>query len=258
MIKAARGLAFAVLLGALGAAGTTVPAQAQDSSPQSRFDPADTAAIEAIVRDYLLANPEVLIEAIQVFDARQKLAAQEQQRLAVAARQNDLAADPDSPVLGNPEGDVLIVEFFDYRCPYCKRVADDLRETVREDGNIRLVMKEFPILGPESVYAARAALAAHKQGKYEDFHFALMEDKGQLSEESVLAVADSVGLDVKQLRRDMLGSDVDTALRKTFDLAEALDIGGTPAFVIGDEIYPGALSIEALREAVAQVRAESS
>lgn len=255
MIRAARNLVIAVTFAIAGAA---IPAQAQDSAPQTRFDAADQAAIESIVRDYLLEHPEVLIEAIRAYDARQKLAAQEQQRQAVADNQDSLAEDPDSPVLGNPEGDVLIVEFFDYRCPYCKRVAENLRETVLKDGNIRLVMKEFPILGQDSVYAARAALASEKQGKYEAFHFALMEAKGELNEASVLAVAESIGLDLEQLQRDMLSRDVETALRKTFDLAEALDIGGTPAFVIGDEIYPGALSIEALREAVAENRAKPS
>ena len=227
--------------------------QAQEAGKEALSD-AQEDAVRALVRDYLLENPEVLIEALQLYDTRRKAEAEARQREALTAHLEQLSGGPATPILGNPDGDVVIVEFFDYRCPYCKRVAEDLREAVREDGNIRLVMKEFPILGPDSQVAARAALAAAAQGRYEDYHFALMAERGEISEQTVFAVAEQLGLDLEKLRADMQSEAVEAEIRRTYGLADALDIGGTPAFVIGDRVYPGALSMKDLRQAVASSR----
>ena len=187
------------------------------------------------------------------------MAFQERQaREMLVSRRDDLANDPDSPVVGNPDGDVVIVEFFDYRCPYCVRVAEGLRETVEDDGNIRLVMKEFPILGPESMLASRMALAAVQQDKYEDLHWALMEVSSGLNEETAFRVAEQVGLDIDQLRRDMEAPEIDEMLQRNYDLAQALQVNGTPAFVVGDEIVRGALDMRSLRQIVARTRAGAS
>ncbi len=233
------------------------PVGAQDDQA-SKFSPAEEDAIRQLVRDYLLANPEVLMEAAQVYRERQQEIQQQQAREALVSRREELDQDPDSPVLGNPDGDVVVVEFFDYRCPYCVRVAEPLREAVEDDGNIRLVMKEFPILGPESMVAARMALAAEKQGKYEELHFAMMTVSGKLTEEKAFKIADNIGLDMDQLRRDMEAPEIDAMLQRNFALAQALQINGTPAFVIGDEVVRGAIDMTTLREIVGQARANSS
>ncbi len=198
------------------------------------------------------------VDALTLHQSRQKLAEEQRLQAVMVAQRETLARDPDAPVLGNPEGDVLIVEFFDYRCSYCRSVASTVRRTVEADGNIRLVMKEFPILGPPSVLAARAALAAAKQGKYKAFHFALMGQRGDMSLPYLLQVAGNLGLDVERLEQDMQAPDIDRALRRNLDLAQPLGINGTPAFVIGDTLFPGALSGERLRQLVAQNRAKAS
>lgn len=240
------------------AVASTPPAQAQQAGAEPDFSRAETQAIERIVRDYLVAHPEVLIEALQAYDAAQRETQAKQQQEALLAHRDLLEGGPGSPVLGNPEGDVLMVEFFDYRCPYCRAVAPNVMETVRQDGQIRLVMKEFPILGPDSVYAARAALAAEKQGKYEPFHVALMAVDGKLTEKAVMTVARDVGLDVARLQEDLASPEVDAALQRNAELAKALGIGGTPAFIIGDQLVPGAVELQDLRDLVAKSRAKAS
>ncbi len=233
-------------------------ADAQTSGQGSEFSPSEVEAIEQVVREYLIANPEVILDAINELEKRQNLAEESRQREAVANNQVALTSDPNSPVLGNPEGDVVLVEFFDYRCPYCRKVAEDIIEVVEEDGRIRLVMKEYPILGPESVFAAKAALAAAKQGLYQEFHLELMTIGGGITEESTLATARQLGLDMEQLQQDMDSPEVMQAIRDVHELAGALAIRGTPAFVIHDQVVPGALSMDQLRQLVNDARAGAS
>ena len=236
----------------------TTPLQAEEPAAPAPFDAAEEDAIREIVREYILANPEVIVESMQVFRERQRLADEQAAREAVVAQRDTLVGDPNSPVVGNPDGDVTVVEFFDYRCPYCIRVAEALRDTVGSDGNIRLVMKEFPILGPESTKVAQLALASEMQGRYEEFHFALMEAGGKVTEARALKVADKIGLDVDQLRRDMQAPEIEAQLQSTYNLAQALQIRGTPAFVVGDTVVRGAIDMATLRQLVAGVRAGSS
>ncbi len=256
LVRARAFLWASALLAGLAAAPAV--AYAQDDDPASQFTPAQEDAIRQLVRDYLMEHPEVLIEAAQAYRVRQQELQEQQARQTLVSKREELERDPDSPVIGNPDGDVVIVEFFDYRCPYCIRVAEGLRETVEDDGNIRLVMKEFPILGPESVVAARMALAAEKQGQYEELHFALMTVSGGLTEDKAFEIADDLGLDMDQLRRDMEDPKIDDMLARNYALAQALQINGTPAFVIGDEVVRGAIDMRALRQIVGQTRANSS
>lgn len=214
----------------------------------------ERAAIETVIRDYLLANPEVVMEALEEFDRRAEARATAQRQQALTESRAELEQDPDAPVLGNPEGDVVVVEFFDYQCGYCKQVTEPLRRLLQEDGGVRLVMKEFPILGPASLYGARAALAAARQGRYEEFHWALMANRGQLSEARVLEVADEVGLDIERLKRDLRDPAIEEKLRANYRLAERLEIRGTPAFIVGDNLLPGAVPLERLRQVVAEAR----
>lgn len=254
---------FAILFAALALA---VPGQAQEQSTsmqneaQNSFDANQTRDIEKIVRDYLLEYPEVIFEAVQIYQQRQKIAEEERRQEAIAAHAGLLRGAPGDPVLGAPEGDVVLVEFFDYRCPYCRKVADMVRRTVAEDGNIRLVMKEFPILGPQSVKASRAALAAHKQDpeKYEAFHLALMEAPGDMSDPQIRQIAREVGLDVAQLEEDMRDESLNQVIDRTHALAQALGVTGTPAFVIGDTLVPGAIDQATLKRLISQARAKAS
>ncbi len=234
------------------------PAAAQEQSRPGNFAPEQIEGIEQIVRDYLLAHPEVLIQSLNDYQNRQKVAEKQRQQEAVIASRAALTQDPDAPVMGNPEGDVAIVEFFDYKCPYCKRVAGVLRDVVAADGNIRLIMKEFPILGPQSIKASRAALAAHRQGKYEAFHWALMTKPGDMSDPHIRRIARGVGIDIERMMADMETPEIQAMIKRNNDLAQALQITGTPAFVIGDTLVPGAIDRKAIERLVAQARAEQS
>jgi protein-disulfide isomerase len=236
------------------AAGLALAGAAGAADAPKAFSPEQEKAIREVVRDYLVNHPEVLVEAIQALQEKQQAAEKDQRQKALAAYRAELEQDADSPVAGNPKGNVTIVEFFDYRCPYCKSVSDRLFDTVKADGNVRYVLKEFPILGPESVVAAKAALAARKQGKYVEFHRALMAVRGNLDENAVMALAKTVGLDAKRLRDDMDGPAIAASLDRNLKLAQALKIDGTPAFVVGDQLVPGAVSTEALKTLIDQTR----
>ncbi|MEQ8354189.1 MAG: DsbA family protein [Kiloniellaceae bacterium] len=244
--------AIAVALGVLAA-----PRIGQAQETPSVFDAKQSEAIETLVREYLLENPEVLVEALRGYEQRQQAAEEQRQRAALVAEAEALNRDPDAPVMGNPDGDVTLVEFFDYRCPYCKRMSGPLVQLMEEDPNLRVVMKEFPILSQESVQAARAALAAMRQGQYRKFHFALMDDGSTYSDDEIMALANTVGLDETQLRADMQDPAIENAIRRNHALAGNLGITGTPAFVIGDTLLPGAVSLDQLRALVARVRAEA-
>lgn len=218
------------------------------------MSPAEVERIEHVIRDYLVRNPEVIIEAVQGLERRQRADAQKQAQAQIALRKDDLLNDPDSPVAGNPNGDVTLVEFFDYRCPYCKQVAPAIFQLIKDDKKLRVVLKELPILGPESVVAARAALAARVQGKYLEMHHALMRLRGNFSTEAIFKAAGEAGLDVAKLKVDMESDGVKQQIEKTSDLARGLNINGTPAFVIGDRIIPGAVDIETLKTLIRQAR----
>jgi protein-disulfide isomerase len=211
-------------------------------------------AIRRLVRDYLMKNPEVLLEALQAGEDKMKRDAEEKAKKALSEKRRELERDRDSPVLGNPNGDVTLIEFFDYRCGYCKQVAGTIQTLATEDKQLRIVMKEFPILGKESVFASRAAVAAQRQGKYAPFHMALMNHKGNLTEDAVLKMAASVGLDVDRLRAEMGREEIDAQLRRNYELAQELQIRGTPAFIVGDELIPGAVDLRTLRRKIAEQR----
>jgi protein-disulfide isomerase len=241
----AAGFAFAVLL----ALPVGMPAgEAPDAALRQE--------IETIIRYYLRAHPEVVTEAIQEAERREPEAQRKRAADAVRAHFAELTQDPGSPVGGNPQGAVTVVEFFDYQCGYCKRQTVEMKKLLQADPNVRLVYKELPILGPTSVFAARAALAAQKQGKYEALHAALMAMNERLSEQGVLQLAAQVGLDVARLEKDMTDPSVAAALDRNFQLQRALNIQGTPALVIGMEFIPGAANLETLKVLVARARAK--
>lgn len=240
---------------ALAMLAVTLAASAPGYSQEKQsFTPQQQQEIERIVRDYLKSHPEVIIEAARALEAREQEAQQQRVRAAIEANRDKLLNDPDSPVMGNPKGDVTVVEFFDYQCPYCKKMIAPLNDAMTKDGKLRMVLKEWPVLGPESVTAAKASLAAQKQGKYREFHNALMDTKGRLSESIVMSVAEKAGLDTKKLKKDMEASDVQEELKQNQALAAALQLEGTPAFVIGNHLAPGAISADTLREMIETAR----
>jgi len=220
------------------------------------LSPAQKDAVEDIVRQYLKDHPEVLVEAIQGLRAKQESDRRAQAQTALNTHAAALRNDPASPVAGNPNGDVTVVEFFDYRCGYCKRVYPSIMALLGEDQNVRYVLKEFPILGPESEFASRAAQAIwfSNQDKYMPFHQTLMTMKGNLTEGRVRGAAEKLGIAPNALRKAMADPRVADTLRANYALAKALGINGTPAFVIGNELVPGALDSAALKRLIGDAR----
>ena len=240
-----------LLAGAAGLLLAAVPATAPAAEP---FSDAQKAAIEQILRDYYLNHPEAFIEAIKRAQTVMRAGGDPSARRALAERRGDLVNDPQAPVAGNAQGDVTVVEFFDYRCPHCKRAQPGINALLSEDRGVRVVYKELPVLGPDSVFAARAALAASRQGRYLQLHNAMMDAAMPLTNEAVFALAEASGLDRAQLARDMVSPEVDGMLARNAELARALGINGTPSFVVGDTLIPGAIEPASLRQLIATQR----
>ena len=226
------------------------PAAAQTDI--GNLSPEERSAFRAEVRSYLLENPEVIMEAIQILEQRRNEAAAEQQREVIAQNAEELFESEASYVAGNPEGDVTVVEFLDYRCPYCKQAHSEVKRLLEEDPNVRLVVKEYPILGPESVAAARLALAALEQDPedFGDLHEALMTYDGQLTEQAAYRVAEDQGYDVEKLRKAAADPAIEERIQSNYALAAKLGIQGTPAFVLRDRVIPGFVAFDELSAAV--------
>ena len=226
------------------------------AAPATRAEqPADLSVqqIEKIVREYLLREPEIIYQALEELQRRQAEAEAARQQAAIAENRSELLNDPASPVGGNPDGDVTLVEFFDYRCAYCRRVVSSMRALLDEDRDLRVVFKELPVLGPDSERAARAALASRRQGGYVPFHFALMAAE-DLSLNGIRAAAEAVGLDLDRLEADMSAPEVNAAIQANYALANELGIEGTPAFVIGKNLIPGAVDKARLEQLIREAR----
>ncbi|WP_457667077.1 DsbA family protein [Thiolapillus sp.] len=217
------------------------------------LSPAQKAEVQKLIGSYLKENPEVVIDAIQAWRKKQDAAEAAMTQEAISELMAE-TRDTKSPVWGNPEGDVTIVEFFDYNCPYCKKVFPSVKKLIADDGNIKVVMKELPVLGPNSTYAAKAALAAQKQGKYALYHTAMMSKSSRLSKEGVLSAAEKVGLDMEQLKKDMESPAVQQELERASVWAQRLGVNGTPAFVIGDQLIPGAIDGDRMKQFVEMAR----
>jgi protein-disulfide isomerase len=248
-------LASLAVLAAVAVATPSVFAQQTPAPAQPAIDPAQKDAIEQVVRDYIRAHPEIVVEALDAYQAKKDEEERSAQAKTLTSRADELFRSASSPIIGNAQGDVTLVEFFDYQCGYCKRAQPDLERLVKQDGGLKVVLKEFPILGPASVTAARASLAAQMQGKYLEFHTKMMGLKGQLTDEVIYDTAKQVGLDVDKLKQDMNDPAVVAELRANMDLAQALGVQGTPAFVINDQIIPGAVGFDALKSQIDKDRA---
>jgi protein-disulfide isomerase len=246
-------LRFPAAAALAAALAVSQPAQAQSFGPQQRGE------IERIVKDYLLGNPELLQEVMTELEKRQALAEAEKHRAAVQQHGAAIFNSPRQVTLGNPQGDVTVVEFFDYNCGYCKRALTDMLELMKGDAKVRFVLKEFPVLGDSSVQAAQVAAAVRMQDKtagkkYLEFHQKLLATRGQIDKARALAVAREVGLDVARIEKDIAGDEVRATLEESFKLAEALGLNGTPSYVVGNEVVIGAVGLAALKEKVNAAR----
>lgn len=232
----------------------SAPAFAQTAAPTAE----ERARIESIVRDYLLRNPEVLQEALVELEKRQAQAEERARADVLVANREALYRSPNQVVLGNPNGDVTLVEFFDYNCGFCKRALPETVEMLRADPRIRLVLKDFPVLGQGSVEAAQVAVALKMQiqgAKYFEFHQKLLGGRGPANRARALEVAREIGADMARLERDMQSPQVVATLQENARLAEALRINGTPTYIVGDEVVVGAVGLERLRENITRARA---
>lgn len=217
-------------------------------------DQLSEADIKKLALEAILENPEIVMEAVAILQQRDAETQEQERGQVLNQSRQDLENDPNAPVLGNPEGDAVVVEFFDYNCPYCKQAAPDVKALIAADPDVKVVYREWPILGEGSVFAARAALASRAQDLYDEFHWALMDIKGRAEEGSVLRAAEEVGLDIERLRADMEDPDVAEHIATSMRLAQSLGFNGTPSFVIGDALVPGVVPLSDLEKFVARAR----
>ena len=214
--------------------------------------------VERVVRDYLIAHPEVIQDAMAELDKRQTAADAEKHKVTIKDNAQTIFSSPRQVVLGNPDGNVTFVEFFDYNCGYCKRAMDDMLTLLKDDPKLKVVLKEFPVLGPGSVEAAQVAVAVRMQDKtgkkYLEFHQKLLGGRGQADKARALAVAKDIGLDVVRLEKDLASAEVKASLQENFKLAEALGLNGTPSYVIGNDVVIGAVGLAQLGQKIQAAR----
>ena len=241
---------IAAVCAALLAVAAPQAVRAQNFSPAQRSD------IERVVHDYLLAHPEVLQEAMSELEKRQTAAQAEKYKVAVKEHAQKLFSSPNQVTLGNPNGNVTFVEFFDYNCGYCKRAMDDMLTLLKDDPKLKVVLKEFPVLGPGSLEAARVAVAVRMQNpkKYLEFHTKLLGGRGAADEAHALAVAKDIGMNMAQIQKDAKSPEVKATLDEDFKLAEALGLNGTPSYVIGSDVVVGAIGLPGLQEKINTAR----
>lgn len=214
--------------------------------------PIDPATLNQAIEQYIRSHPEVIEQSLQALEAKREAEEKTRQKVALGKRQNDLLNDPTSPVSGNPNGDITLVEFFDYRCGFCKRAAGAVTQLQKEDPRVRVVYKDFPILGEASEVAAKAALASRAQGKHQAFHEALLASHADMNKEEILKIAGEVGLDARRLDTDMANPEWQIVIDKNRALARDLGISGTPGFIVGTELAPGALDLKGLKDLIAR------
>jgi len=222
------------------------------ASETKHASPLSNDLTDAAIERYIRTHPEVIMQSLQAMETKREVEQREQQRVALVAKQSELISDPASPVSGNPNGEITLIEFYDYRCGYCKQAASAVTELQKQDSRVRVVYKDFPILGEASVLAAKAALASQAQGKHQVFHEALLASHGEMTKDEILKIAVRVGLNTKRLEADMANPMWQTIIDKNRSLAQELGISGTPGFIVGTELVPGALDLNGLKDLIAR------
>ena len=221
---------------------------------EATLEPSMRQSMEQLIEEYIKTHPEVIEQSLQALDTKREAEERARQKVALSKHQQELLNDPTSPVSGNISGDITVVEFFDYRCGYCKKAAGAVTQLQKEDRRVRVIYKDFPILGEASELAAKAALASKAQGKHQAFHEALLGSKGDMTKDSILSIAREVGLDTKRLESDMANPEWQTVIDRNRALAKNLGISGTPGFIVGTEVVPGALDVNGLKELIARAQ----
>jgi protein-disulfide isomerase len=236
-------LAAAALLASPGAA------------PAQTFSDDQRHQIEDVVKDYLVKHPEIIQEVMAALDKKQQEADAAKAATTIKDNNATLFNSPHQVVLGNPQGNIMMVEFFDYNCAFCKRALPDMLTLLKDDPNIKFVLKEFPVLGEGSVEAAHVAVAARMQDptgkKYIEFHQKLLGSRGPADKARALAVAKEVGFDMPRIEKDMTSDEVKTTIDEDMKLADALGVNGTPSYVVGSEVVVGAVGLDELRQKIA-------
>ena len=224
--------------------------------PAAALDDKEKEEIGAFIREYLIANPEILFEVQDALQAKQDAAQKEQAKLAIAEANEAIFNSPHNIVLGNPEGNVTIVEFFDYNCGFCKRAMKDMQEIIATDPNVRFILKEFPILGEDSLAAHRVSMAVQRIApeQYNEFHLELLGGRGQANEGRAIELAVSLGIDEQKLRSEMEDPAIAESFQETYQIADNLGISGTPSYVVGDEAVFGAVGVGQLTAKVENIR----
>jgi len=249
--KAIKNFKFLALT--MGVCSAALLAPAHNARAES-FTPEQTKELEVLFKKFLAENPEAILKSVDDFRAS------EEKRTQQSAQQNlkdyaEYFADAGLPSAGNLEGDVTVVEYFDYNCGYCRKAYADILTLLKEDTNLRVVFQEMPILSPSSKAMASLTMAAHEQGKYFEMHKALMDYRGSQSEEAYNKLAEDIGLDVEKMRADANSAKIIASIEKSSEMARVLGIRGTPGFIVGDQIYPGYIGLDGLRKAIKEARA---
>jgi protein-disulfide isomerase len=243
---------FVTLLSALVISLVPAFASAADAAP---FTDSQKAAIEEVVRDLLTKKePNIIIEAAQAVQQKSATELSQKSQKALASNRDKIFNNPDAPIGGNPKGDVTVVEFYDYRCGYCKVVEPSVAQLLEQDKNVKFVFMEFPILGPQSMQAAKASLASVRQGKFAAFHKAMMGTKENLTDDVIFKVAKTAGLNVDKLKKDMADEKIEKIIKENIALGNEVGAHGTPTFIVGDQVVPGALPLENLKSMIADAR----
>ncbi len=239
------------------AACTMLALASSAAAPAFALDDQQKKEMGAFIREYLLQNPEVLLEVQDALQAKQQNQRVEQSTKGIADNKTAIFSSPTDITLGNPKGDVTVVEFFDYNCGYCKRALTDMDDILSKDKNVKFILKEFPILGPDSIAAHRVANAVRLVApqKYAEFHRKLLGGQGHASEKTAIATAASLGVEEAQIRKSMADHPNDDIVREAYQLANDIGITGTPTYVVGDEAVFGAVGLETIQQKVANVRA---
>jgi len=223
------------------------------------FSDTQRSEIQGILKDYLMQHPEILQDVMNELEKRQQAADAEKNKSAVKENVELLFSSPRQVTLGNLQGDVTLVEFFDYNCPYCKRALTDLMTLMKADPKLKVVLKEFPVLGPGSIEAAQVATAVrmqdHSGKKYLEFHQKLLSGRGQVDKARALAVAKEVGVDMARIDKDLTSDEVRSTIEESMQLADKLGLNGTPSYVVGPNVVVGAVGYDALKDKVEQARA---
>lgn len=248
------GLAVLFAVAACGDPGDTLAEGSQTNTESQQTSTLSRTDIEKIVHEYIVSNPNVIVEAFDELEKREMADKQKLFEDNLVKSKNDLWNDGYSFVAGNPDADVTIVEFFDYNCGYCRKALPTVLSLLESDKNIRVIFKEWPIQGPDSVVAAKASIAAAKQGKFLELHEALMGSSDAVEEASIMKAAADVGIDVVQLQKDMKAPEADEVLGRNSALARSLGITGTPAFIVGDQLIPGAAPLDQFKAVIDEVR----